>query len=145
MDKSAFIGAIAKIWAAYDLSKLPNDKSIDVWFRKVEKIPEKAVDHIIDYITDMESKPRNMAVAFCSGYSNFCRENPNQRNIAYDAFDDPRFPIDFLWKAYRILKDGGEESFLRYCQSVGMPQQDIERVRNKYHYAYSLEDLQGGN
>ena len=51
------------------------------------------------------------------------------------------FPVSFLYKAYNILVEKGEYSFNRYCNSVNMPTEDRERVRNKENCSHKVSEL----
>ena len=56
------------------------------------------------------------------------------QKIEYNVHDDFRFPVALLFKAYWILENHGYEKFRKYVAKVNMPNQDIERVMNKYQY-----------
>ena len=45
-----------------------------------------------------------------------------------------QYPIKYLWKAYHILKSQGRAAFLFFCDEVDMPDEDRERVTNKWRH-----------
>lgn len=53
--------------------------------------------------------------------------NPNETDLEYYS----RITITYLWTAYNILKNQGDERFLNYCNANHISEEDVERVRNK--------------
>lgn len=64
--------------------------------------------------------------------------------VNYNETEDQRFPIGKLWEALKTLKSDGEKYFINYCNAVGMPKNDRERVIQKYKMAYNINfELKG--
>lgn len=135
MDKISFSKLVADLFLYFDRQKLPESEQINIWFDDLKFIPVEAIDQIKKHFKDMDSLPRNIPKAIKSGFSSYKKTNPI--SVTYDFDDDPRFPIEFLEKAFEILSESGDASFSSYCEKVKMPKQDIERVRNKYNYIQS--------
>ena len=57
-----------------------------------------------------------------------------KETIEYDAHEDFRFPVNNLYKGLWVLKKHGYTKFRDYANRINMPNQDIERVLNKYKY-----------
>lgn len=71
----------------------------------------------------------------------FCQR---QAMISYDREDDPRFPVEKLWKGFEILRDHGTQRFNNYCDSVQMPAADRRRILDKVNMAFNANGLVDG-
>ena len=58
----------------------------------------------------------------------------DEKKIDYGIHEDCRFPVNLMHKAYWVLEHHGYTSFRKYVDRLNMPNQDIERVLNKYKY-----------
>lgn len=72
--------AIAADVATYFQTKLPLDKTIDLWFRKLDTMNLRAAHHrIVDIITNGDTAPRNFPAAVKTAYSLWLRDQPRER------------------------------------------------------------------
>jgi hypothetical protein len=58
----------------------------------------------------------------------------DKQKIKYSHHDDFRFPISLMYQGLEILEKHGQEAFDKYALKTRMPQQDVERIWNKYLY-----------
>ena len=50
-----------------------------------------------------------------------------------DGYRQNKFPMAMMNRAYKILVEIGEKSFLNYCEQVNMPKEDIDGIMAKYN------------
>ena len=60
--------------------------------------------------------------------------------IKYNQDDDVRFPVNMMQRAFHILQEKGYIDYVHYCDSVGMPKTDRDRVENKYRICQSHDE-----
>ena len=138
MVRTSLATMILKLYQYFRYSTLPDSDQIDIWYDELKYIPDSAVDNIFNELKNNDNIPRNLPKTIKAIYG----KQPNHsQNIVYDEYDDPRFPIEYLYTALNVLEKKGEDEFMKYCRSVGMPSQDVERVRNKYNCAFDLKPL----
>ena len=141
MVRTSLATMILKLYQYFRYSKLPDSEQIDVWYDELKYIPDSAVDGIFNELKTEDNIPRNLPRAIKGIYGKFPKQS---KNVAYDEYDDPRFPVEFLYTSLDILESKGNEKFIDYCRSVKMPAQDIERVRNKYNMTFDVKTLSHG-
>lgn len=72
--------AIAADVTTYFQTKLPTDKTIDLWFRKLDGLNLRAAhSRIVDIITNGDTSPRNFPAAVKGAYSTWLRDQPRAR------------------------------------------------------------------
>jgi len=141
MVRTSLATTVLKLYQYFRYSKLPESEQIDIWYDELKYIPDNAMDGIFNELKNNDNIPRNLPRAMKAIYGKF----PKQiKNIVYDEYDDPRFPIEFLYASLGILESKGEEKFIEYCRSVKMPAQDIERVKNKYNMIFDVKTIAQG-
>ena len=138
MDKTSFSSVIGKLYLYFRASKMPSPEQVGIWYDELSYIPNDALDKIFIALKENENIPRNIPKAFKAVYFKL----PNSAKVkTYDKYDDPEYPIQFLYTAFGVLANRGKDEFMRYCRSVKMPLQDIERVQNKYNVAFDVKSL----
>lgn len=138
MDKASFSRLIGDLYQYFRYDKFPDMTQINLWYEDVKYIPEKSLESVFKNLKENETIPRNLPKAMRQAYSQVPKQT---RVIEYDLYDDPRYPIENLWTALKILENKDNDEFIRYCRSVKMPLQDIERVKNKFNQAISQSEI----
>lgn len=138
MDKTSFSNLVVNLYRYFRYDKRPSTEQINMWQEDLEYIPNSASNEILRLLKENDSVPRNLPKAIKGAYAR-CKKDPSARR--YDKYDDPDYPVMFLWTAFGIIEKKGHEEFIRYCRSVKMPAMDIKRVESKYKCAFNVEDL----
>ena len=116
-------------------SDSPSDAQKQEWFEDVKRIPSGAMRAIWENLKQRDgiSRRTNVPKVVNEIYAKISTASGGDRGavIAYDPVEDLRFPVGLMHKALSVLDVSGEESFVYYCDSVRMPRNDRERVRNK--------------
>lgn len=77
MNKQIFKDAMAEISAVFGgYEKKAN--VLDVWFDRVQHIPDEAVSYITERLCDMENMPRNMVLAWKHAWADWKAANPSR-------------------------------------------------------------------
>lgn len=137
MDRERLKKNLVELYQYFKLSNLPDSKQIDLWHEDLKYIPDSALDGIFAILKSNDNVPRNLPKAFKHAYGT----SGKVVVINYDKDNDPRYPIENLWKGLSILEQQGDSAFNYYCESVKMPFQDRDRVRNKLNCIHNLEEL----
>lgn len=138
MEISIFSEIIADIYMWFD-RKLPNQEQVELWYTDLKWMSEDCRETVLNEFKKYDGLPRNVPKCIRYAYQKFRKEKPKYKE--YDPYDDPSFPISFLWSSLDILEIKGDSEFLRYCRSVRMPSQDIERVKRKYNKIYDIKPM----
>lgn len=141
MDKTSFTRLIADIYLYFD-RKMPEKEQTDLWFDDLSFIPVGAIDRIKDHFKSLDKWPQNPMRQVRIGFSQY--KGINKIAATYDKYDDPTFPMEFLWKGLDVLSQKGEATFLGYCEQVKMPAQDVERIKNKHGQVFIKEQRKKG-
>jgi hypothetical protein len=116
-------------------SDSPSDAQKQEWFEDVKRIPSGAIKAIWENLKQRDgiSRRTNVPKVFNEIYAKISMANGGGRGdvMAYDPVEDFRFPVGLMHRALSVLDVSGDESFVYYCDSVRMPRNDRERVRNK--------------
>jgi hypothetical protein len=131
MDKATWTKSVLKIFDYYRLEKLPTDSQINLWYDRIKHIPGSAVETITNAIFNSnDSLPRNLPKAFLEQ----SHQVPEQfKRKEYDKIEDFSFPISLMHQGYDILEKKGINDFLGFANSVHMPNNDRDRVINKFN------------
>jgi hypothetical protein len=76
--------------------------------------------------------PRNWAKNVKDAYTLWSGDNKFGRKQTYDKNDDPRYPVEYMRKAFSILSEKGRREYLEFCAATGMPKTDMDRVETKW-------------
>jgi len=138
MTHSEMIKSGLNDWAGYFRRKL-TDNVANMYFAKIEPFTEKPIKLMFETaMQEFEPKPSNFP---SFRYIQQFLGSIEERKIDYDPEEDQRFPVGKLWEGYRILEKHGKDAFYSYCNSVGMPLNDRERVIAKKEMSYNINDL----
>ena len=121
-------------WALYFRRKL-TDKVAVMYLEKISPHSTKTVEYLFSSVLEQEEKWPSLKFVI-----NWLQRS-GETTKEYDTEEDQRYPIDNLWKAYRILMKYGEGSFYNYCNKNNMPLNDRERVLAKKNHNYNVKDL----
>lgn len=116
---------------------LPTDAQKREWFEDVKRIPSGAIRVIWENMKqrDAISRRTNVPKVINEIYAKISTASGGDRSpmVAYDPVEDFRFPVGLMHKALSILYNSGDVAFVYYCDSVRMPRNDRDRVRNKFN------------
>lgn len=116
-------------------SDVPTDAQKREWFEDVKRIPTGAIRAIWDNLKQRDgiSRRTNVPKVINEIYAKISTAGGSDRApvVAYDPIEDFRFPVGLMHKALSILQNSGEVAFVYFCDSVRMPKNDRERIRNK--------------
>lgn len=116
-------------------SDVPTDAQKREWFEDVKRIPTGALRAIWENLKQRDgiSRRTNVPKVINEIYAKISTAGGSDRSplVAYDLVEDFRFPVGLMHKALNILQNSGEVAFVYFCDSVRMPKNDRERVRNK--------------
>ena len=115
---------------------------MDFSFKFLEHIPSNAwPDMVRIAIERWDGWPRNWVKAVKDVYESWRRDAQfGEGIIKYNKDDDVRFPVNLMQRAFRILQEQGYIDYVHYCDSVGMPRTDRERVENKHRICQSHDE-----
>ena len=140
MERNELFNMIDSIYRYFRYKEPPNRRAVDDWHTELKYIDANAVPFIMQQLRERDNLPRNLPKVIKGIYANYKRQNQIKK-ANYDPYDDPTFPIGYLYDALRILENKGKTEFMAFCRSVKMPAQDIERVQNKYNCIYDINEL----
>lgn len=140
MEKVDWRQAVIELYDYFGSDKLPTTDRILLLYKEVATIPLRALNYAMQKIKDeFNSLPRNIPKQIKIFYFAYRSAYPEKVKIKYDNYNDPRYPIENLQKAFKILTRSGTTEFMGYVNQEDMPQQDIERVLNKQAYRTNPE------
>ncbi len=127
---------------------LPTDSQKREWFEDVKRIPSGAIRGIWENLKqrDAISRRTNVPKVINEIYAKISTAGGGDRApvVAYDPVEDFRFPVGLMHKALSVLDNSGDVAFVYFCDSVRMPSNDRDRVRNKFNSIRSVEIDQAG-
>lgn len=110
------------------------------YISKLERYPEVVVKKAFNEHMDTSLRfPKLVDL-----YPLLRRYDSRKDYIKYDKYSDNRFPVGLMWTAFEILSNKGMDAFIKYCERVGMPEDDRARVVCKVQCAFNLQDLTSG-
>jgi len=114
---------------------------VDFGYQYLEHIPPHAWEQMVKLAVDQwEGWPRNWTRAVNDIYEHWRRDAyMGGVGIKYDKNDDPRFPVNLMQQAFVILCTKDYPSYVYFCDQVGMPKTDRERVENKHRICSRAE------
>ena len=134
MTRIEFKDMIKNMYVYFRLKNVAGSDEIDNWYADFKYVDNDCIPFVLSRIKDLDNLPRNLPKAIKRYYAEYRHINRNTVYIHYDRDDDPRFPIKKLYQATEILLTKGETPFSDYCRQQYMPQQDVERCRNKANH-----------
>lgn len=97
MVRMTFEGFLKDIAAFYERKVAYTDKTKDIWFGKVQNIPDESIPWIYDRITDeFEGFPKNIKSAMWVQYHAWLDSHPDKR-VAKDFFKCPDCLEGLIW------------------------------------------------
>jgi hypothetical protein len=110
-----------------------------LYYNRLKIYPIEAVTNgISKWITNHKPMSSNFPTPndICNECSQWLGDHPEIKHdiMVYDPIDDPEYPMDFLFDAYRILCNLGEDAFNDYCTAKRMPQSDRDKVMGKWRF-----------
>lgn len=123
----------------FDLDWEKYGSRIDASWPFLKHIPPTAFKQMIQMAVDTwDGWPRNWTKAVKTIYE-LWRSGSKYSAIKYNKTEDYRYPVEKMHEAFELLERDGNQEFMRFCASTGMPENDIERVRCKYKYQTDTE------
>jgi hypothetical protein len=107
---------------------------VDFGYQFLEHVPLHAWKPMVKIAVDQwEGWPRNWAKAVKDIYETWRRDaHLGGVGIKYNKDDDVRFPIHLMQQAFDILSTKDYFDYNHFCDQVGMPKTDRDRVENKH-------------
>jgi hypothetical protein len=114
---------------------------LEFGFQFLEHVPEHAWKPMVKIaINQWDGWPRNWAKAVKEIYETWRRDaNAGGLGIKYNKDDDIRFPVNLMAQAFNILQTKDYPSYVYFCDQVGMPRTDRDRVENKHRICTAHE------
>jgi hypothetical protein len=114
---------------------------VDFGYQFLGHVPLHAWRPMVKLAVDQwEGWPRNWTKAVKEIYEMWRRDaHFGGVGIKYDKDDDPRFPVSLMQQAFVILSTKDYFSYNYFCDQVGMPKTDRDRVENKHRICKAHE------
>ena len=115
---------------------------VEFGYQFLEHVPLVAWKPMVKMAINMwDGWPRNWTKAVKEVYEAWRREAGHSGivGIKYNKDDDPRFPVELMKQAFHILSDKDYPSYAYFCDQVGMPKTDRDRVENKHRICKAHE------
>lgn len=137
MSKDGYKRFCGDICRNFDKSWDKVGQRLDFAYEFLSHIPDHAWKQMIPIaLRKWERWPSNWVKHVQELYREVPQEN---RPVVYDRIEDLRFPLNLMWDGFWILTKKGEAAFDSFCESVQMPLNDRDRVRNKHRVITSGE------
>jgi len=126
---------------SFDKDWTKTQLKMDFAYKFLEHIPLSAWPKMVDIaINQWDGWPRNWAKAVKEIYEHWRREaHVGGIGIKYNKDDDIRFPVNLMAQAFNILQTKDYPSYVYFCDQVGMPKTDRDRVENKHRICAAHE------
>ena len=133
-----FCGDLAR---SFDKDWTKTQLKMDFAYKFIEHIPNHAWEQMVKIaIEQWDGWPRNWSKAVKEIYEYWRREaHVGGVGIKYDLKDDIRFPVNLMAQAFNILNTKDYPGYVTYCDQVGMPKTDRDRVENKHRICTAKE------
>jgi hypothetical protein len=127
---------------SFDKDWSRTELKMDFAYKYLEHIPSNAWPEMVRIAVEKwDGWPRNWAKAIKEVYEQWRRDAQFTGGfIKYDKDDDIRFPVNLMQIAFQILDTKGYIVYSTYCDSVGMPKTDRDRVENKHRICKEHEE-----
>jgi len=115
---------------------------VDFGYQFLEHVPLSAWKPMVKIAIDQwDGWPRNWAKSVKEIYEHWRREsNISGLGIKYNKDDDLRFPVNLMAQAFNILQTKDYPAYVYFCDQVGMPHTDRDRVENKHRVCKAHEE-----
>lgn len=134
MNFKEFEDLIGKIFLFLG-ADVPTAAQKQEWFPDVKHIPTQALTKVWNELKQRDgiSRRTNVPKVINEIYSKIASITSGMdHGQNYDPIEDMRFPVALMHRAFDVLERSGDSAFAYYCDSVRMPRNDRERVRNKF-------------
>lgn len=129
MVEASFATAVRTLCSYFE-RKDPAPHALSLWYDSVRKIPDEAVDWIVDKIKGEDTFPRNLVKMFWLNYHQWLNDNPEKRStkkeFSYQCADCDN--TGFLF----VKREGGNRTVFRCkcgrASETGIPIADIREL-----------------
>lgn len=126
---------------SFDKDWTKTQLKMDFAYKFLEHIPLHAWQQMVKIaIETWDGWPRNWAKANKEIYETWRRDaTAGGLGIKYNKDDDPRFPVNLMAQAFHIQETKDYPAYVYFCDQVGMPKTDRDRVENKHRICSAHE------
>lgn len=119
---------------SFDKDWSKSELKFDFAYQFLNHIPAHAWAPMIPIaIARWDGWPKNWAKAVKEIYEEWSRQAGHAGSgIVYNKDDDVRFPVQLMHEAFNILDSKGYIEYQHFCDRVGMPRTDRDRVEHKH-------------
>ena len=110
----------------------------DFYFKELGYISDSSFIFAVKTI-QRNRKPNQSNFPTIDEIQGLCPTRTSEYSYNPDETDEQyyhRITVSYLWIALNILKDKGNEQFMRYCKSMHFSESDIDAVQCKFKMAY---------
>ena len=130
MNIEIFRDTIQELHEYFQKDKRPSQDVIKLWWENCNYIPDRSMVDVCNKIEEQFDRlPTNIPRAMKSAYAQLGQTRTKGKDD-YDKQDDPDFPLELVKEGQRILRGRRENivQFQLFCDNVGMPKADRERI-----------------
>ena len=137
-EYKSFCGDLVR---SFDKDWSKTQLKIDFAYKFLEHVPLNAWPQMVRLaIETWDGWPRNWAKSVKDIYEAWRRDAGHAGvAIKYNSEDDIRFPVNLMAQAFKILCERDYPSYVTFCDQVGMPKTDRNRVENKHRICANFE------